>query len=95
MSKVWLKKETKWTDKRCAKHKHDFSERVIVHVSGSEPSKHYFNAGFYTADKCRHCNSFINAEWVSEIPEDYRGCEVYEFISHKQMLGFDSITPAD
>lgn len=61
-----IKSESKWTDKSAKKHKHNFSETVLIYIHGNE-NKHIFGR-YYTANKCKYCNSFINAKFTTEIP---------------------------
>ncbi|MCR5122036.1 MAG: hypothetical protein K6B74_06415 [Ruminococcus sp.] len=96
MGKAWLKKfeheNSKWTDKDCRPHKHDFSEKVVIHLSGDE-NKHIGDL-YYSADKCRLCRSFINARLVGNTNE-CKGLETYHFIKPHFAIGFKDITPVE
>ena len=50
----YMSKNTKWTDKAAPKHKHIYSEQVIVEVRHGDSHNTLYNAM-----KCKHCNSFV------------------------------------
>lgn len=64
----------KWTDKTCAKHKHNFVIPCVVRLIGNE-NKH-IGVSDYTAMKCDQCLSFIDARFTKDLIE---GFPVLEF----------------
>lgn len=74
----------KWTDKDCPRHKHDFSERVVIEVNG-------INYGL--AYKCKHCRSFKRQIGVSDIPPDLPVCRFTS--SHKYNLALRDLVPEE
>ena len=77
-----LKKETsKWTDKSCKKHKHDFSIDCTVMLTYKDT-----RLSLYRAKKCKLCNSFINARYNEE--------QIYPILRFKSphfAIGFSDI----
>lgn len=59
--------ESKWTDKSCKKHKHDFTIQTGILLTGDK-NKHIGDT-YYVVTKCSYCNSFINASFVENPPE--------------------------
>ena len=81
--------ESKWTDKSAPKHKHCFatSAVVYVHMSSGEILS-------YTATKCTHCSSLINARFISS-KVDYPPLadeEIHLYSPHKWIIGFTDAT---
>ena len=58
----FIHSKSKWVDKSAKKHKHIFEEKVLIHLYG-DPNKHIGHS-YYIADKCKLCDSFINAEYT-------------------------------
>ncbi len=54
------KQVRKWTDKSVPKHRHEFTEDCVVEVNYRG---HMF---YYSANKCKFCSSFCNAEVILE-----------------------------
>ena len=95
MGNQWIKRfdyeNSKWTDKECKRHKHDFSEKAVIHLVGEDESRHLGDE-YYIADKCRLCRSFKNAELVSD-KNDCKGIAVYDYINPHFAIGFRDIKP--
>lgn len=85
--------ENKWTDKACAKHKHDYCVDCLVRLSGSK--RKHIGESYYRAVKCKHCNSFAYAVFMqrySEIEEQARKLPVLEFNKLAFATGFKDIS---
>lgn len=79
------KADSKWTDKSVKRHKHVFTEKVLIHLHGN-PNKH-INHWYYTADKCRFCDSFINAKYIENKPN----LPIISFTKPHFAIGFTDI----
>ena len=66
--------DSKWTDKSCTKHKHNFVIPCVVRLIGDE-NKH-IGVSDYTAMKCDQCLSFVDALFTKEQIE---GLPILEF----------------
>lgn len=95
MGNAWVNRyvyeRSKWTDKNCKRHKHDFSEKAVIHLIGEDESRH-LGESYYVADKCRLCRSFKNAELVSDT-DSCKELAVYDYINPHFAIGFSDIRP--
>lgn len=81
--------ESKWTDKSAPKHKHCFATSAVVYVHMS--SEEILS---YSATKCTHCNSFINARFISSKADNLPLVDekIHLYSPHKWIIGFTDVT---
>ena len=59
----YLYESKKWSDKTSVKHKHDYSQRGIIHLFNEDETRHIGHT-YFLADMCTSCNSFKNAKFL-------------------------------
>ncbi len=95
MGNAWINRSiyehNKWTDKNCKRHKHDFSEKAVIHLIGEDGSRHLGDR-YFVADKCRLCRSFKNAEIAADM-ESCKELAVYDYIYPHFSRSFSDIRP--
>ena len=85
----------KWSDKTSVKHKHDYSQRGIIHLFNEDETRHIGHT-YFLADMCTSCNSFINAKFIPH--KDY---DILYNLTHRRFikshfaLGFNDIQYVD
>ena len=84
-----IKQENKWIEHGCERHKHDFSNRAIVHLSDEDKSKHTGD-WYYLVDMCAYCHSFIKIELIKDLGE-YKELKIYQFSKPHGIIGFKDI----
>ena len=57
-----VSQENRWTDKKCKRHQHNFCIPCIVRLSGN--TNRHIGVDYYSAVKCRYCNSFRYAHYI-------------------------------
>jgi hypothetical protein len=90
-----FKSESKWTDKNCDRHKHNFCVRSIVEIEHLGKGNNQGNRiYYYEVMKCEQCNSFVCVPhdgaidgFISDFNNEYKDLPKLRFRTNRGYLG--------
>lgn len=79
-----LQTELKWVDKLAPRHKHKYCIPITVCLH-----MHNDRTLLYSATRCEHCNSFMNAKSIQHPLAEY---QLHLYSPHDWIIGFADVT---